>query len=69
MLQNKEKKHRTLLYAFIVTDLLDEWEDAKVMGKALSSILFFSNFTNRKIVFTVISNSNALAFVTPRLIG
>ena len=33
LLQNKEKKHRTLLYAFIVTDLLDEWEDGIVMGK------------------------------------
>lgn len=33
ILQNKEKKHRTNLYAFTVTDLLDEWEDGKVMGK------------------------------------
>lgn len=33
LLQNIEKKHRTNLYAFIVTDLLDEWEDGKVMGK------------------------------------
>lgn len=31
--ENKEKKHRTLLYAFIVTDLLDEWEDGIVMGR------------------------------------
>lgn len=33
LLQNKEKKHRTNLYAFIVTELLDEWEDGQVMGK------------------------------------
>lgn len=31
--ENKEKKHRTCLYAFTVTDLLDEWEDGKVMGR------------------------------------
>ncbi|KAL4236977.1 Nudix hydrolase 3 [Mactra antiquata] len=31
--ENIEKKHRTNLYAFIVTDLLDEWEDGKVMGR------------------------------------
>ncbi|XP_045157679.2 diphosphoinositol polyphosphate phosphohydrolase 1-like [Mercenaria mercenaria] len=31
--ENKEKKHRTSLYAFTVTDLLDEWEDGQIMGR------------------------------------
>ncbi|XP_052776330.1 diphosphoinositol polyphosphate phosphohydrolase 1-like [Mya arenaria] len=31
--ENSEKKHRTNLYAFIVSDLLDEWDDGKVMGR------------------------------------
>ncbi|KAH3697985.1 diphosphoinositol polyphosphate phosphohydrolase 1-like isoform X2 [Dreissena polymorpha] len=31
--ENVEKKHRTNLYAFIVTELLDEWEDGKMMER------------------------------------
>ncbi|XP_052256964.1 diphosphoinositol polyphosphate phosphohydrolase 1-like isoform X1 [Dreissena polymorpha] len=31
--KNVEKKHRTNLYAFIVTELLDEWEDGKMMER------------------------------------
>lgn len=33
MFENKEKKHRTWLYVFIVTELLDDWEDKKSMGR------------------------------------
>ncbi|KAJ8305817.1 hypothetical protein KUTeg_016362 [Tegillarca granosa] len=31
--ENKEKKHRTTLYVFIVSELLDDWEDKRSMGK------------------------------------
>lgn len=33
MFQNKEKKHRTWLYVFLVNELLDDWEDKKAMGE------------------------------------
>ncbi|KAL3867786.1 hypothetical protein ACJMK2_040633 [Sinanodonta woodiana] len=33
LFENKEKRHRTILYAFTVTELTDEWEDAKAMGR------------------------------------
>ncbi|XP_046337077.1 diphosphoinositol polyphosphate phosphohydrolase 1-like [Haliotis cracherodii] len=31
--ENEDKKHRTSVFTFVVTDLLDEWEDSKSMGR------------------------------------
>lgn len=32
--ENKEKMHRTLVFAFIVTEFLDDWEDKRIMGRS-----------------------------------
>ncbi|XP_076084400.1 diphosphoinositol polyphosphate phosphohydrolase 3-alpha-like isoform X1 [Mytilus galloprovincialis] len=31
---NKEKKHRTKVFAFIVTEYLDDWDDKRSMGRS-----------------------------------
>ncbi|VDI28496.1 diphosphoinositol-polyphosphate diphosphatase [Mytilus galloprovincialis] len=32
--ENKEKKHRTKVFAFIVTEYLDDWDDKRSMGRS-----------------------------------
>ena len=37
-LQNVDKKHRTSVYTFIVKEMLEDWDDAKSMGKNYFSL-------------------------------
>ena len=34
-LQNQDKKTRTSVYVMIVNEVLDDWDDAKCMGKSI----------------------------------
>ncbi|OWF54423.1 diphosphoinositol polyphosphate phosphohydrolase 2-like [Mizuhopecten yessoensis] len=33
MFENIEKNHRTTVYVFLVTELMDDWEDKRAMGR------------------------------------